>query len=100
MYTAYEALPPRLKARLDGRRGVFTYGGRRKATALLNPEDRDWTPVRHPIIRRHPETGRAALYFDPGKILSIEGLDAQESDAVLDELTARTIQPESEYRHR
>jgi len=46
----YEALPPRLKARLDGRRGVFTYGGRRKTTALLNPEDRDWTPVVHPIV--------------------------------------------------
>ena len=100
MYAAYDALPPRLKARLDGRRGVFTYGGRRKATALLNPEDRDWTPVVHPIIRTHPETGRKALYFDPGKILAIEGLEADESDALIDELTDRMIQPEGEYRHR
>jgi putative 2-oxoglutarate oxygenase len=100
MYAAYEALPPRLKERLEGRRGVFTYGGRRKATALLNPEDRDWTPVVHPIIRTHPETGRKALYFDPGKILEIEGLEAGESDALIDELTARMIQPEGEYRHR
>ena len=100
MYAAYEALPARLKARLDGRRGVFTYGGRRKATALLNPEDRDWTPVVHPIIRTHPETGRKALYFDPGKILAIEGLEADESDALIDELTDRMIQPEGEYRHR
>jgi taurine dioxygenase len=100
MYAAYEALPPRLKARLDGRRGVFTYGGRRKATALLNPEDRDWTPVVHPIIRTHPETGRKALYFDPGKILAIEGLEADESDTLIDELTERMIQPEGEYRHR
>ena len=100
MYAAYEALPPRLKARLDGCRGEFTYGGRRKATALLNPEDRDWTPVVHPIIRTHPETGRKALYFDPGKILAIEGLEADESDALIDELTDRMIQPEGEYRHR
>ena len=100
MYAAYEALPARLKERLEGRRGVFTYGGRRKATALLNPEDRDWTPVVHPIIRTHPETGRKALYFDPGKILEIEGLEAGESDALVDELTARMIQPEGEYRHR
>ena len=78
----------------------FTYGGRRKATALLNPEDRDWTPVVHPIIRTHPETGRKALYFDPGKILAIEGLEADESDALIDELTDRMIQPEGEYRHR
>jgi taurine dioxygenase len=100
MYAAYEGLPQRLKQRLDGRNGVFTYGGRRKAQALLNPEDRDWTPVFHPIIRTHPETGRKALYFDPGKILKIEGLEEQESDALIDELTAGMIQPQGQYRHQ
>lgn len=100
MYAAYDALPERLKQRLEGKKGVFTYGGPRKATALLNPEDRDWTPVRHSIIRTHPETGRKALYFDPGKILSIDGFDDAESDALIDELTARMIVPEGEYRHR
>ena len=100
MYAAYDALPDRLKQRLEGRMGAFTYGGRRKSTALLNEEDREWTPVFHPIVRTHPETGRKALYFDPGKILRIEGLDAADSDALIDELTARMIQPEGEYRHR
>jgi taurine dioxygenase len=100
MYAAYDALPPRLKQRLEGRQGAFTYGGRRKATALLNAEDREWTPVFHPVIRSHPETGRKGLYFDPGKILRIEGLDEQESDALIEELTDRMIQPEGEYRHR
>ena len=46
-------------------------GGR--STALLNAEDRDWQPVRHPIVRTHPETGRKGLYFDPGKILWSKG---------------------------
>jgi taurine dioxygenase len=99
MYAAYDALPARLKERLEGRLGAFTYGGRRKATALLNPEDRAWTPVLHPIIRTHPETGRKALYFDPGKILRIEGLGEAESDALIDELTGRMIQPDGQYRH-
>src|SRR6267142_1112344 len=97
---AYDALPPRLAQRLDGRTGAFTYGGRRKATALLNAEDRDWTPVFHPIIRTHPETGRQGLYFDPGKILRIEGVDARESDELIEELTGYMIQPGGEYRHR
>jgi taurine dioxygenase len=100
MYAACEALPPRLVQRLEGRRGAFTYGGRRKATALLDEQDRDWTPVFHPILRTHPETGRRALYFDPGKILRIEGLEAAESDALIDELTDRMIQPDGQYRHR
>ena len=99
MYAAYEGLPEHLKQRLAGRMGAFTYGGRRQATALLNQEDRDWTPVLHPIIRVHPETGRKALYFDPGKILRIEGLDGRESDAVIEELTGCMIQPGGEYRH-
>jgi taurine dioxygenase len=99
MYAAYDALPEPLKRRLDGRRGAFTYGGRRKATALLNEEDRDWTPVFHPIIRTHPETGRKGLYFDPGKILRLEGLEERESDEMIEELTGRMIQPGAEYRH-
>jgi taurine dioxygenase len=100
MYAAWDALPPPLKERLRGRRGAFAYGGRRKATALLDPEDRDWTPVFHPIARVHPETGRTALYFDPGTILAIEGLPPAESDALIDELTERMIQPGGQYRHR
>ena len=41
-YAAYTALPERLKQRLEGRVGAFTYGGRRKHRELLNKEDRDW----------------------------------------------------------
>jgi taurine dioxygenase len=99
MYAAYEALPEPLKQRLEGLKGAFTYGGRGKATALLNEEDRDWKPVFHPIIRTHPETGRKGLYFDPGKILRIEGLDERESDALIEELTGYMIQPDAQYRH-
>jgi taurine dioxygenase len=100
MYAAYDALPARLKELLEGRTGAFTYGGRKKATALLNLEDRDWIPVRHPIVRTHPETGRQGLYFDPGKILSIDGLEPAESDALIDELTERMIRPEGCYTHK
>lgn len=99
-YAAYDAMPERLKQRLEGVLGAFSYGGRRKAHALLNPEDRDWVPAMHPIIRTHGETGRKSLYFDPGKILYIQGTEQAESDALIDELTALMIQPDGEYRHR
>jgi taurine dioxygenase len=100
MYAAYDALPQRLKQRLEGLKGAFAYGGRRKHTELLNAEDRDWTPVFHPIIRTHPETGRKALYFDPGKILRIEGVEEAESDEQIEELTGYMIQPGAEYHHK
>jgi taurine dioxygenase len=99
-YAAYNALPERLKTRLEGVNGGFTYGGRKSAQALLNPEDRDWIPVRHPIIRVHPETNRKSLYFDPGKILYIEGAEKQESDDLIQELTGYMIQPDAEYHHK
>ena len=100
MYAAYDALSDRLKEKLAGKRGAFTYGGRSRANALLDAADRNRPPVFHPIIRTHPETGRKALYFDPGKILSIEGVERSESDALIDELTERMIQPDAQYRHK
>ena len=99
-YAAYAALPVALKQRLENRKGAFTYGGRGKRQELLNSEDRDWRPVFHPLVRTHPETRRKALYFDPGKIVAIDGLDPQESDALIAELTERMIQPDAEYRHK
>ena len=99
-YAAYEQLPQRLKDRLEGRYGLFKYGGRKKTNLLLNPEDRDAKPARHQIIRTHVETGRKLLYFDQNKILSIEGLEEAESAAIIDEMTAFMAQPPDQYRHQ
>lgn len=99
-YAAYEALPQRLKDRLEGVRGGFTYGGRHGSQALLNPEDRGAPAAMHPIVRVHPETGRRSLYFDPGKIVFIEGAEKQESDDLIDELESFMIQPDAEYHHK
>lgn len=101
MYAAYDALPRRLRDLLAGRRGAFTYGGRRKRSIdLLNPEDQQASPVLHDLIKVHPETGRTSLYFDPGKILYIEGLEQAESDAVIDELTGLMIVDDAVYSHK
>lgn len=101
MYAAYEALPDALRKTLDGKRGAFTYGGRSlRSNALLNPEDREQPPAFHPILRQHPESKRTSLYFDPGKILYVEGMPEDESHAVLEELESYMIQEAGQYRHR
>src|SRR6185295_143585 len=94
------ALPRPLKQRLEGLHGAYVYGGRRRKNALLNVEDRNEMPALHPLIRTHPETGRKALYFDPGKILHIEGLPEQESSALIEELSGYMIQQNATYRHQ
>src|SRR6202047_4225651 len=99
-YAAYDALPERLRRRLDGVMGAFSYGARRGGSPLLDKEDQDWRPVFHPIIRTHPETGRKSLYLDPGKIFDIVGCEREESNALIAELKGYMIQPDAEYRHK
>ncbi len=99
MYLAHDALPLRFKRLLDGRKGAFTYGGRTQQDKLLNLEDHRRPPAMHSLLRIHPETGLKSLYFDPGKILYIEGLEARQSDNVIDELTERMIVPDAGYVH-
>jgi taurine dioxygenase len=106
-YLAYEALSDGMKRMLDGLRALSSSA---KADVTKTREDRMRDRGRyegkqvyealHPFVRTHPETGRKALYFDPGKILRIDGLAEAESDALIQELTARMIRPEGEYRHR
>lgn len=99
-YAAYEQLPQRLKDKLEGKTATFKYGGRKQLNALLNEADRQATPVRHALIKVHPETGRKLLYFDQGKILAIDGMSATESDAIIEEMASYFVQPPCQYTHR
>ena len=100
-YAAYDALPKKLKERIAGLQGAYIYGGpRRIAIELLNEEDRNLPPVMHPLVRTHPETGRKLLYFDPNKLLRVEGLPEAESDALIAELKGYMVQPDAQYRHK
>ena len=98
-YAAYDALPQRLKDRLEGVIGAFAYAGRRGRSKLLDPEHQDWKPVYHPIIRVHPETGRKSLYFDPGKVCYFVGVNENEGEELIAELRERMIVADAEYHH-
>lgn len=100
-YTAYEALPAALKARLEGLQVEFGYGGRaREGIDLLEPEDRVRPPAVHPLVRVHPETGRKSLYINPTHTIRILGISEAENERLLPELYWYMLQPGAEYRHR
>jgi taurine dioxygenase len=101
MYSAYDALPQRLKDRIAGLEAAYLYGGKQgRSIELLDPADRDRPPVRHRLVRVHPETGRKALYIDPLKIVGIDGLSEQAADALVEELKTYMVQPGCDYRHK
>ena len=97
---AYEDLAEAMKARIDGLVCRHHYGNRddldeasRTAASPLSPEQKsrmDW--VRHPLVRRHPRTGRPCLYAVSGSSFGIEGMADDAAVALLDELKRHSTQ--------
>lgn len=57
-------------------------------------------PVRHPVVRTHPVSGRKALFVNEGFTTHIIELSAEESRAVLAFLYAHSARPEFTVRWR
>ena len=103
MYSAYEALSDGLKATLEGMRACHSsrhvFGAARAGRGdddtvgrIKNPELANQDAV-HPVVIRHPETGRKALYVNPGFTLRFEGWTDAESKPLLDYLYAHASNP-------
>jgi taurine dioxygenase len=58
------------------------------------------TPVEHPVVRVHPESGRKGLFVNPGFTSHVVGVSDAESRAILDLLYAHLTKPEHTIRHR
>lgn len=105
---AYAALPGEMRARLGGLRAVHSFShhidkkrrlGNLKR-APLTPEQKAALPdVEHPVVRKHPITGRPGLYVSEGHTSHVVGLSEVDSRSLLDELWAHLRNPAFHYRH-
>jgi len=103
MMLAYEALDARMKEMLRGRRAFQAYLSRRAPRKLLTrteAEKEGSDGVWQPLVRRHPETGRAALYLNPMRCDAVEGMDETDGNALLDALYRHCDRPDFQYSHR
>ena len=101
MYQALAEMPAALKSRLQGLRGTFRFGGRSKDVQnRLDPADRDKPLIDHPVIRRHPETGRDSIFVNPIHTVGILGMADNEAVDLLDEVYAWCGQPQFQARHQ
>ena len=109
MYTAYETLDDETKHKIDGLKATHVRDRRGNWRATPSKEfDRDLNeyysiPVPdsvHPVVRTHPETGRKALFVSPRFTVSIEDMEEDEAQPLLDKLFAHQISPEFIFQHQ
>ncbi len=97
---AYNTLSEPIKNLLDGLVAVHHTGNTFSALRDGAGSDKltSLEPVRHPVVRVHPETMEKCLFVNPTFTSHIEGLSKGESDALLNFLYIHSIVPERVIR--
>ncbi|CAN5837589.1 TauD/TfdA family dioxygenase [soil metagenome] len=96
MYTAYDTLAPELKHAIEGRTCI--HDSSRNSAGELRKGFQRTLDVRHtpgavhPLVRRHPVTGRSALFLGRRPGAYIHGLSVEESERLLDAVWAHATQ--------
>jgi taurine dioxygenase len=65
---------------------------------ILSSDDAQATQL-HPILRKHPETGRPGVYGCFGYIIGIDGMREDDANALLVELYGWQDREQFRYRH-
>lgn len=97
---AWSALPETMQQFLDGRRATFDFQGRKRALTPTQAEIERNPPVTHPVVRSHPRTGRKCLYVMRDDCTAIDGMEAEEAEALIAALADHIVKPAHIYRHQ
>ena len=86
MYKAYEAVPQTLKEKLKGKKALHIHEYNRARQANHSGDISGIPHHAHPVFITHPDTGRKTLFVDRLMTTRIEGMDEEESSAILEQL--------------
>lgn len=110
MTAAWRALDPTTQARLRELVAVHTardaysrrmqpfHSGMRGMT--IECDDTADDERRHPLVRRHPETGETVLFFNRAYVRDVADMERSEAGQLLNFLHAHTTDATVTYRHR
>jgi len=103
MYGAYDRLDAAWKARIAGLRAVhnldFSRTRRHGEDPMSEEQRRAKPPVDHPIVRRHPDTGRKCIFLGDHAEY-IVGMSYDEGRALIEELNQLAVHSDLTYEHR
>ena len=102
MYKVYDDLPDDLRRQVEGRSARHDFAMLSTLTGAPAPtgnEREAMPPVWHPMVRRHPVTGRKSLYISTIYNDAVEGLDDGAGRRLIEALSEFAAQPQYMYRH-
>ena len=102
MHLAYQRLSEQMQRFCEGLTAVHDIARVFAKRLGKSPEElhEQYPPMRHPVIRTHPETGERAIYVNTGFTSHIEGLSKDESAWLLDHLYKTAWDVEIQCRFR
>jgi taurine dioxygenase len=111
-HMALDEMPAELRAKLEGKvaihsaknayakQGAYGEGDAKVRSMDIRPSEEAEATQLHPIIRKHPETGREGIFGTAGYIVGFEDMDEAETGALLLELYKWQTQHAFQYRHK
>ena len=111
-YAAYETLKDDTKARIENLEAVHSAGlayapdgvyGENDGpdrSMTIRPDERAHAARRHPVVKTHPETGRKALFVNPGYVRTLHGVSDEEAFMLLVEMYEACHAEENVYAHQ
>ncbi len=107
MTAAYEFLSKKMQEYIEGLEAVhdftsfkYLFPDSESGKIKLKTMEEAYPPVTHPVVRKHPITGKNVLFVNPHYTRYIKNMDDRDSVLLLQMLFTTTSVLEYQYRHR